>query len=462
MKGYQRLMDRQKNRARKASQFGVDEEATGTWRTITEGDESMFVGYDETIVEGATVRAVRLLEQDGETTHQLTLDRTPFYAESGGQVGDTGTLTIGDETIRVHDTQKDDGRIIHVIDRLPANLDESVNAAVDTQRRHRIKKHHTATHLLHAVLRDALGDHVQQKGSLVAPDRLRFDFSHFERVSDEELRDIEVQINEVIQRNIAKQEDRSVAYDEAIERGAMALFGEKYGDEVRVITFDPDFSVELCGGTHVEATGEIGLFRFLSESSVAAGVRRVEAVVGEAALQHVENELEQLQRARQQFRSTEQPLDEQIAALIDERDQLHDEIESLRRGQLADELDRFIEAAREVDGTRVVTGRISGRADMDDLQALGQQLRDRLGDDAVGVLGSQAPDADDKVYVVATVGDRLIQQGVQAGALVGELGKRLGGGGGGRPTLASAGGRKPEKLDEVLDAVPNIVRDHLN
>jgi alanyl-tRNA synthetase len=462
MAGYRRLMDRQKHRARKASQFGLDEEATGTWRTIADGDHSAFVGYDETTVDGATVRAVRLREQEGESTPQLVLDRTPFYAESGGQVGDTGTLTIGTETIRVLDTQSDDGRIIHVVDRLPADLDASVTAKVDAQRRHRVKKHHTATHLLHAVLRETLGDHVQQKGSLVAPDRLRFDFSHFERVSEEELRDIEVQINKAIQRNIAKQEARSVAYDEAIERGAMALFGEKYGDEVRVITFDPNFSVELCGGTHVDATGEIGLFRFLSESSVAAGVRRVEAVAGEAALQHVENELDQLQRARQQFRSAEQPLDEQIDALIDERDQLHDEVEALRRSQLADQLDSFIDAAREVDGIRVVTGRINGRADMDDLQALGQQLRDRLSADAVGVLGSQAPDDDDKVYVVATVSDGLVQRGLQAGALVGELGKRLGGGGGGRPTLASAGGRKPEELDDVLTAVPTIVRDHLN
>ncbi len=462
MDGYERLMDRQKSRARKASQFGIDEKATGTWRTITQGDHSAFVGYDHTTVHDASIRAVRVLEQDGETTYQLTFDRTPFYAESGGQVGDTGTLIVGDETIRVLDTQKDDGRIIHVVDHLPDDVEAAVTAEVDAERRQRIKKHHTATHLLHAVLRDTLGDHVQQKGSLVAPNRLRFDFSHFDRVSEDELRAIEVQINEVIQRNIAKREERDVSYDEAIDRGAMALFGEKYGDTVRVITFDPDFSVELCGGTHVDATGEMGLFRFLSESSVAAGVRRVEAVVGTAALHHVEKELDQLRRARQQFRSAEQPVDEHIAALMDERDRLHDEVESLRRGQMANQLDHFIKAARTVDDICVVTGHLDGRADMDDLQALGQQLRDRLGDDAVGVLGSQAPGDDDKVYVVATVGDALIQQGLQAGALVGELGKRLGGGGGGRPTLASAGGRQPEALDTVLDAVPDIIRDHLN
>jgi alanyl-tRNA synthetase len=195
---------------------------------------------------------------------------------------------------------------------------------------------------------------------------------------------------------------------------------------------------------------------------VAAGVRRVEAVAGEAALQHVEAELDQLQRARQQFRSAERPLDAQIAALIEERDRLQDEVEALRRGQMAGQLDRFIDQARSVDGLQVVTGRIEGGADMDDLQALGRQLRDRLGENAIGVLGSVAPGDEDKVYVVATVADNLIEErGLKAGALVSELGQRLGGGGGGRPTLAAAGGRDPGELDATLEAVPDIIRDHL-
>ncbi len=463
MAGYGELMQRQKDRARKASQFDAEDEAEGTWQSISEGASSTFVGYEQTRVEEAAVRAARVVTRDGETIHELELSRTPFYAESGGQVGDTGTLTVGDETIRVLDTQKEDGRIIHVVDRLPEDQEAPVTAEVDAERRERIKKHHTATHLLHAVLRERLGDHVQQKGSLVAPDRLRFDFSHFEQVTADELRALEVEVNEAIQRNIAKHEERDVPIDEAMDRGAMALFGEKYGDAVRVITFDPAFSVELCGGTHVDATGEIGLFRFLSESSVAAGVRRVEAVAGEAALEHVEDELDQLQRARQQFRSAEQPLDAQIEALIEERDALKDEVETLRRRQMASQLDRFIADAETVDGVRIVTGRIDGGADMDDLQALGQQLRDRLGADAVAVLGSQAPDDDEKVYVVATVADNLIEErGLKAGALVGQLGQRLGGGGGGRPTLASAGGRKPGELGAVLDAVPDMIREHLS
>ena len=461
MDGYEELMERQKNRARKASQFSSESEIEQGWVTVSTGDRgSIFVGYDQHAVENEEIRAAREVQSDQERLYELELSHTPFYAESGGQVGDTGTLTVGDEEIRVLDTQKEDGRIIHVVDRLPDDLEAPVTARVDAARRQRIKKHHTATHLLHAVLRETLGEHVQQKGSLVAPDRLRFDFSHFEGVTDDQLRAIEVKINEAIQRNTPKQEDRAVPYDEALERGAMALFGEKYGDRVRVITFDPGFSVELCGGTHVDATGEIGLFRFLSEGSVAAGVRRVEAVAGDAALAHVEDRLDELQRAQGQFRSLEQPLDAAIADLLEERDALRSEIEDLRRRQMASQLDDFIAEAQAVDGVRLVTGRVDG-ANMDDLQALGQTLRDRLGEGAVGVLGSVPPE-DEKVYVVATVADDLIQQrGVKAGDLVGHLGRMLGGGGGGRPTLAAAGGRQPEKLNETLGTVRSILLDQL-
>jgi alanyl-tRNA synthetase len=402
-----------------------------------------------------------VVEKDDETQYEVELSHTPFYAEAGGQVGDTGVLRIGDEEVAVRDTQRQGERIAHLVDDLPEALDASVTAEVDHERRRRIRAHHTATHLMHAALRRTLGDHVQQKGSLVAPDRLRFDFSHFDAVDKETLRDIERQVNHAIQRNIGKHEARDVPYEEAIDRGATALFDEQYGDRVRVVTFDPDYSMELCGGTHVDATGEIGLFRFLSEGSVASGVRRVEAVAGEAALEHVEGQLDELTRARRQFRSLQTSLPEAIADLQDERDALQEQVEQLRHQQLADQLDAVVaDNGTEVDGVTVVTGRID-RADMDDLQALGQQLRDRLGAGAVGVLGSRGED-DEKVYVVATVADDLVADGaLKAGDLVGTLGQRLGGGGGGRPQLASAGGRDTEKLDEVLAEVPALVREAL-
>ena len=470
MEGYDALMERQQQRARAASEFAVDQSEVHAWQPVTEGDtSSVFVGYDQDAVDDAEIRAVRVVETEEGRQYEVELSHTPFYAKAGGQVGDTGTLRIGDDTVPVLDTQYEGERIAHTVDALPEHLEGPVRARVDTERRRKIRVHHTATHLMHAVLRETLGDHVQQKGSLVAPDRLRFDFSHFDAVDEDTLRDMEQRINTVIQHNIPKQEARDVPIDQALDRGATALFDEQYGDRVRVITFDPEFgpettssrwsgrSMELCGGTHVDATGEIGLFRFLSEGSVASGVRRVEAVAGEAALAHVESQLEELQHARRQFRSRPDSLPGAIAELQAERERLQDEVDQLRRNQLADRLDTFVaENTTTVDGVTVVTGRLD-RASMDDLQDLGQQLRDRLGAGAVGVLGSRGEDGE-KAYVVATVANDLIaEHDLQAGALVGDLGARLGGGGGGRPALASAGGRDTEALDAVLGAVPSIV-----
>ncbi|WP_457653887.1 alanine--tRNA ligase [Rhodocaloribacter sp.] len=456
MAGYHKLMQRQRERARAATAFKVDQSRTDEWQWVSEGEDSTFVGYDRSRLEGAKIRAVRKVETgDGKARYELLLDATPFYAESGGQVGDTGILRVGDEEIRVLDTQKRKGHIVHYVDRLPSDLDAPVTAEVDTERLGRIKKHHSATHLMHAALREVLGPHVKQKGSLVAPDHLRFDFSHFERVTPEELRAVERRVNEAIQANIEKIEERSVPLQEALDRGAMALFGEKYGDRVRVITFDPDFSVELCGGIHVDATGEIGLFRFTSEGSVAAGVRRVEAVAGLDALEFLDREIGELERVRGQFKSLQRPTDEEIADLIEEKKRLEKALEELRRKSLAAGLDALIERAEAVGEARLVAGRVEPM-DMNTLRALGETLRERLGPGSVGVLGTVDPEGE-KVYLVAVVSDDLVKKGVQAGKLVGALAKLVGGGGGGRPTLATAGGRRPEKLDEALAAAPEVL-----
>jgi len=460
MPAYDDLMQRQKERARSAAQFDVDQSEIHAWQEISTGESSVFVGYEALAVDDAEIRAVREVETEGDTRFEIELDRTPFYAESGGQVGDTGSLQVGGETISVLDTQRQGERIVHTTDRLPTDPSGTVRATVDAERRRQIEAHHSATHLLHAALRGVLGDHVQQKGSRVAPDRLRFDFSHMQGVTDDELKTIERIVNERIQQNISTGEDRNVPIDEALDRGAMALFGEKYGDRVRVITFDPDYSVELCGGTHVGATGEIGLFRFLSEGSVAAGVRRVEAVAGGPAVDYVDEKLDELNAARKQFQSLQGPLHEEIARLQEQRDQLADELEATRREAMAGKLDDVIASASDVDGVRCATGRI-GEASMDDLQALAQQLRDRMGEESVGVLGS-IDSEDGKVYVVVSVSDDLVGRGVKAGDIVGVLGRKLGGGGGGRPQLASAGGREIEKLDAVLAEAPDLVRENLS
>ncbi|MFQ5568914.1 MAG: alanine--tRNA ligase [Rhodothermales bacterium] len=455
MERYAELMDQQRDRAREAANFKLDHSKAGDWEEISQGDDSVFVGYDRTEVDDARIRAVRALEGE-EERFEIVLDHTPFYAESGGQIGDTGSLRVGDDEIGVLDTLKVDGRIVHIVDRLPEALDAPVAAGVDADRRRRIMKHHTATHLLHAALRERLGGHVQQKGSLVAPDHFRFDFSHFERVTPDALRAIERRVNEVIQRNVPKLEEQEVPLEEAMARGAMALFGEKYGDTVRMITFDPAYSVELCGGTHVEASGEIGLFRFLSEGSISAGTRRVVAVAGLDALSFIDKEIDELGRARRHFKTLSRPVDEEVAALLDQRKRLEKDLERLEQRRLEGQLDEIMRQPVTVGPARLVAGRIAD-THMDALRVLGQTLRQRLGEGAVGVLGTVDPEGK-KVYLVASVSDDLIRgQRLQAGKLVGRLAKLVGGGGGGRPDLATAGGKLPENLDKTLEAAASVV-----
>ncbi|NBB85867.1 MAG: alanine--tRNA ligase [Bacteroidetes bacterium] len=457
--GYEAHMQEQKERARAASDFSPA--APNGRASATGGAEASateFVGYDRLRVDDAVIVDARTVQHNDTTMYQVVLDKTPFYAESGGQVGDQGILEVGEQTLEVLDTQRQNDVIIHYVDTLPENTDAPVRAAVDAARRRRIQKHHTATHLLHAILREELGTHVEQKGSLVAPDRLRFDFSHFEGVSDDMLHTIETRVNEAIQRNIQKDEARDVPYEEAIDRGAMALFGEKYGDTVRVITFGPDFSMELCGGTHVDATGEIGLFRLTSEGSVAAGVRRVEAVAGPDALRYTQAQVQELEQARAQFKSLQRPLDEELSALLDERKSLQQTVEELQHEKLAQQLDTFLEERTTVGDVTLVTGQVAS-TDMDALRALGQELRGRLPAEAVGVLGTVDPEGE-KVYLVCAVTDDLKER-LPAGTLVSMLAQRVGGGGGGRPGLATAGGRQPEQLPDALRATGDVIRDVL-
>ncbi len=463
--GFDLLMREQRERARAAGQFGSDHSTVAGWTTVSEGEDSAFVGYDATETKDVHVRRMRSFGEGETERHEVVLDRTPFYAESGGQIGDTGTLTVGADTLTVGadtltvtDTQKlDDGSIAHTVDRLPSDPTATVTATVSASRRRETRKHHTATHLLHAALRETLGEHVQQKGSLVAPDRLRFDFSHFERVTDEEQRRIERRVNELIQQNIEGHIESDVPIAEAKERGAMALFGEKYGETVRVVTFGE--SVELCGGTHVGATGEIGIFRLVSEGSVASGVRRIEAVAGEAALDVIEQERATLDAIRAPFKSLQKPVDEAVADVLAEVKALEKEIAALKQAEAASGLDSLIEQAEDVDGIRLVTGDL-GAADMDTLRETATQFRDTLGANAVAVLGASDPEGG-KVYLSASVSDDLVGRGVQAGKLVGALAKKVGGGGGGRPTLATAGGRQPENLPDALGAAADTLREML-
>ncbi|MEM8602116.1 MAG: alanine--tRNA ligase-related protein [Bacteroidota bacterium] len=472
---YDRLMEEQKARGKAASGFAIDQSQVDTWAPTAfaeaNGDAIAFVGYDALSVDDARIlktRSVRPASSEDENAaprHEVVLNKTPFYAESGGQVGDTGTLTVGGETIAVLDTQKDaEGTIIHVVDAMPSDVDAPVAAQVDASTRGQTERHHTATHLLHAALREILGPHVQQKGSLVAPDRLRFDFSHYERVAADELQKIERRINDLVQQNIPLEEERAVPIEEAKARGAMALFGEKYGDTVRVITFDADISVELCGGTHVDATGAIGLVKLTTEGSVAAGVRRVEAVAGAAALDFLAAQAATLDAVRGQFKTLNRPVEEAVADLAQQTKDQAKEIAALKAQLAASGVDALIDDATDVDGpdgstVRLVRGTIDG-ADAKTLQDLAADLRERLVESAVVVLGAADLDAG-KAMLVCAVTDDLPKRGVQAGKLVGQLAKRVGGGGGGRPTLATAGGRQPEHLDAALGDAEALLRDAL-
>ncbi len=457
---FSELMEEQRERARAAGTFGADLSDVAAWHVVSEGEDSEFTGYTCTEDKGK-IRRTRTVGAGENARHEVVLDRTPFYAESGGQIGDTGVLEVGDEAVEVLDTQRlDDGTVAHIVRRLPENPIQPVTARVTSRRREQIKKHHSATHLLHAALRDVLGEHVQQKGSLVAPDRLRFDFSHFERVTPEEQRVIERRVNEWVLQNVPASIEADVPIAEAKARGAMALFGEKYGDTVRVVTFDPAVSVELCGGTHVGATGEIGLFRITSEGSVASGVRRIEAVAGEAALDYVDRERAALEAVRGQFKALQKPVEEAVAEVMEERKALEKEVAALKQQQAAGDLDRLLDEAIQIDGVRLVTGDL-GAAGMDTLRDVTEKFRDKLGAGGVAVLGATDPEGG-KVYLAAAVADDVVGRGVQAGKLVGALAKRVGGGGGGRPQLATAGGRQPENLPDALAAAEDEVRGLLS
>ncbi len=469
---FNRLMEEQKERGRASGRFSAagdgerewqvvagrddlsdNEEAAKTADILTGRDEFEFVGYDQT---EADVRIRAVAEEEDRSI--VLLNRSPFYAESGGQVADTGVLEKNGDRLKVLDVQKTGEGYLHFTDKLPEDPEGKWVARVDSGRRSEIEKHHTATHLMHAALRRVLGDHVVQKGSLVADDRLRFDFSHYEQVTPEQLDEIEEIVNEKIRQNIERQIDPEVPIDEARKRGAMMLFGEKYGDKVRVVTFDDNYSIELCGGTHVRATGEVGYFRFIGESSAAAGIRRVEALTGRSADRYLRNEKQLLEKVRGTLEVQEDPV-EQIEKLMREKKELEKELESLQNHQAAGLLDDLIGEGESLNGLTLVVGTVPG-ADMDRLKQMGYEALKKTGSETVTVLGAK-DEPNGKVYLMAAVTEDLIGKGLKAGDLVGKLGRIVGGGGGGQPDLATAGGRDPGKLDEALKSVKTLVKEQL-
>jgi alanyl-tRNA synthetase len=440
VEGFNSCMEKQKQRSKSDA-----EKESGDWVIVHKSeDPTDFIGYEQLECE---TRIIRYREEKvkKKIRYQLVFESTPFYAESGGQVGDTGMLISGKEKIRINDTQKENDLIIHFTEQLPENISEKIHLQVDSDRRQRITCNHSATHLLHAALRDVLGEHVTQKGSLVNEKVTRFDFSHFTKLTDEELSSIEKQINEKIRENIALDERRNVPVKQALDMGAMALFGEKYGDHVRVITFDPSYSVELCGGTHVKATGEIGAIRITSESSVAAGVRRVEAVTAEGAESWSRKKEHQLEELRQLLNSHGDPVTA-LKQLLKEHEALIEQIEGFRNDrskQLRSELEQKISE----NGTNRIIAEILEEVDAEQVKSISYDLRKKI-PDVILLFGANV---NGKPHLSLMIPDSLVKEkGVDASAMIRELAKDIKGGGGGQPFYATAGGKDTSGLTSAI------------
>jgi alanyl-tRNA synthetase len=438
--GFQEEMAKQKARSK------VDAtKETGDWIVIGEDINPEFVGYDQTETDSKIVK-YRKLKQKSKELFQLVFDKTPFYAESGGQVGDTGFIENANEKIFITDTKKESELIVHYADKLPESLSGIFHAVVDKSKRTRTTSNHSATHLLHAALRQVLGKHVEQKGSLVNEKILRFDFSHFAAMTPEEISKVEAIVNQKIRENIQLDEKRNVPIAQAKSFGAMALFGEKYGEFVRVITFDPTFSVELCGGTHAAATGTIGLLKIITESSVAAGVRRIEAVTGEGAYDYVNEQLALLGQIKTILKNPKD-ITESAQSLVEEKHALEKKLEVLYQQQANVTKDELAGKALQQNGVTYIAERVNV-PNADVLKNIAYALRNQF-DDLLLVL---AADVDGKPQVTVMIGEKLAATNkFHAGNLVKELAKEIDGGGGGQPFFATAGGKKLEGLNSVLE-----------
>jgi alanyl-tRNA synthetase len=441
-KGFEEALAIQKERSRSDAQ-----KATGDWIELKESYQTNFVGYD-TLRAETTLCKYRTQEAKGKLSYQVVLETTPFYPEGGGQVGDTGYLigTADGEKIEIIDTKKENNLLLHLLETLPQNPSQTFVAEVDSQKRKNAEANHSATHLLHAALRQVLGTHVQQKGSLVTPKSLRFDFSHFAKLNPEEIKEIEAIVNRQIKRNIALREDRAVPMQEAIAKGAMALFGEKYGEAVRVITFDPEFSVELCGGTHVAQTSQIGYFKILNESAVAAGVRRIEAITAEEAIQYLENNTNALHAIQDLLQNPKDTL-QSIRKLQIELQEQRSVIEKLQAVEVRAIKQSLLPKVQTKENYALLIQKVE-LSSAETLKDLCFQLKNE-NPSLVGVMGCIV---NGKPTLAVFAGENIAGKEIKAGSLIKQLASHIQGGGGGQDFYASAGGSFPEGLDTALAA----------
>ncbi|WP_339904204.1 alanine--tRNA ligase [uncultured Cyclobacterium sp.] len=448
--GFSAAMKAQKDRSRSASKL-----ETGDWIMVNDEESSVFVGYD-TLEATAQIIKYRKIKDKKKDRFQLVLTETPFYAESGGQVGDTGTLSNEEERITVLDTTKENDLIVHWVSALPKNPEADFKGEVNADKRRLIKSNHTATHLLQSALKQVLGDHVQQKGSLVNDKILRFDFSHFAKLSPEELHEVEEIVNGKIRENIALDEKRNIPIAEAKAMGATALFGEKYGEQVRVITFNPSYSVELCGGTHVAATGEIGLFKIISESSISAGVRRIEAVTAQGAEGYVKKQFALLEEIQETLKHP-RDLVAAIEGMMTERAALRKEIELLNQKATEKIKETLKSEVKSFNGYNLILGLIK-LPNAEALKKLSFELKNEI-ENLVAVL---AADINGKPQLAIVVNDLLVKdKGLHAGNMVRELAREIKGGGGGQPFFATAGGKDSSGLPIALEKAETLIQQAL-
>jgi len=441
-KGFDKALAAQKGRSKADA-----EKDQGDWTTVNEGLDVTFVGYDNLEADTQILR-YREVSAKGKTQYQLVLNNTPFYPEGGGQIGDTGELSSDSEKVYVINTKKENDLILHFVKELPKDLNATFKAKVNAKRRRDTEKNHSVTHLVHSALRKVLGDHVAQKGSLVGPDYMRFDFSHFAKMTAEEIEQVELIVNAKIRENIALKEDRNIPIAKAQESGAMMLFGEKYGDTVRMITFDPSYSIELCGGTHVNATGEIGLCRITSEGAVAAGVRRIEVVTGEGAELLVRKEQKLLAQIKDTLKAPKDPI-KSINTLIEDKKALEEQLQQFKAEKVKAMKDDLIAQFEPKQELNLLVSKVN------------------VGDAAQGKdLAFQLAQAKEKAVVVlaAAIGakanlwvyvDKELTQNkeLDARAMIKSVSAEIRGGGGGQPFFASAGGKNPEGIDKALELI---------
>ena len=448
-KEFNEYMKQQKARSRAASKMEA-----GDWIILREDDVEEFVGYDRLEAEVVITR-YRKAKIKGKEIYQLVFQLTPFYAESGGQVGDTGYIENENERIEIIDTQKEHGLIIHFAKKLPKDLEAKFRAVVDSRKRQLTANNHSATHLLHYALREILGKHVEQRGSYVDYKRLRFDFSHFQKVTDDELEKIEALVNHLIRQNYKREEYRNVPLDEAIKMGAMALFGEKYGDTVRVIKFGP--SIELCGGTHVDATGNIGFFKIVSESAVAAGIRRIEAITALEAEKYV-RDLDNTMKTLKTLLKSPKSITQSVEKLIEQNKVLNKQIEQLLQEKATMLKNALKNEIKQTNGINIIS-KIIDVPSVDTMKTIAYQLKNEIDNNLFLVLGAKIGE---KANLAIMISNDLVEKGLNAGQIIREAAKEIKGGGGGQPFFATAGGKNPAGLQKALDKAIEIALGKLS